>query len=297
MQPTPSGGTTPMAASDPSWEPFLRYLAASVTDAHPTAPNVRDFFHHGSKVAKEIAYQQKRFLEFGKALLDSAPWVTYLTCLKHPCVAERYKVAAASFPEISDKSYWDALSVDVQATERTAKARLDEQTVKEVEQLCLYQVLGEKIAEAPKTLLSLRQLRSKFNREVSDKPWQVAWGIALAAELLLAALYGAAESHSAHKAIRLLLILVGIVAGISFIVACFVAAYNGSQRGLRKVYVSQFADVIAPCMRLAEIDPAEGFDNLEYAQEVVEYVRKNYEYLKARLLEHLTRSSSDGMRP
>jgi hypothetical protein len=37
-------------------------------------------------------------------------------------------------------------------------------------------------------------------------------------------------------------------------------------------------------MRLAGADPAMGFDNLEYAQEVAEHVGKTYEHLKTRFL-------------
>jgi hypothetical protein len=211
--------------------------------------------------------------------------VTYLTCIKHPYVAQQYEVTAASFSEISDKSYWDDLAVDVQSTEAAAKARLDKQTINEVEQLCCYQVLGDKIAKLPTTLRSLRELRSKFGHEIPYKPWVIAWVSLIFVEFLLAGAFGAAEPHSAEQKIyRILLIVVGIAAGISLVMGWITGFRNATQRELRKSYSKQFEDVVAPCMRLAGADPAMGFDNLEYAQEVAEHVGKTYEHLKTRFL-------------
>ena len=70
-----------IAVGEPSWQPFVHFLTASVKDVHPTAPRVGGVWLSPARkvnAAKEIAYQQRRFLEFGKTFMDSKPTVTLL---------------------------------------------------------------------------------------------------------------------------------------------------------------------------------------------------------------------------
>lgn len=96
------------AVGDPSWQPFVHFLTASVKDLHPTATGVSEWLTPGHKVstAKEIAYQQRRFLDFSKTFIDSQPSVTLLTCVKHGHVEECYELSATRFPEMMDKRFW-----------------------------------------------------------------------------------------------------------------------------------------------------------------------------------------------
>src|ERR1051325_8555939 len=59
---------------DPSWQPFVHFLTGSVKAIHPPAPSVAGLWLSPARkvnTAKEVAYQQRKFLDFSKAFMDS----------------------------------------------------------------------------------------------------------------------------------------------------------------------------------------------------------------------------------
>ena len=282
---------------DPSWQPFVHFLTASVRDIHPTAAGVSEWLTPGDKVntAKEIAYQQRKFVDFTKTLIDTQPWVTFLTCIKHRHIEERYELSAASFPEMADKRFWDELTVDVQETRALAEERLDAGTIEEVKELCEYQSVADKIATAPETLKKLRELSGKI--KIKPNNWSIIVGAALLVPAVLALLGTAvigitelrtllvspeANLEDLQNNLTALAVLLGV-----FPLALLLGGVMEKKRtaAYAAQYMTLFTTDIAPCLRLAHVDPATCTDNLDYVEKVIEYVGERYRYLQEKILQ------------
>jgi hypothetical protein len=275
-------------STDPSWRPFINFLAASVKDVHPTAPAVGGIWLTPARKvreAKEIAYQQRRFLDFGKRVLDRAPWISYLTCIKHNEIATSYDISAAKFPDIGDKMFWDELATDVHKTKTESKARLDEQTVEQVRHLCAYQVLADKILNGAKTIAVLRELRSKIQEDHPTFPWSILTFVSLVAMLIAIAVAAGREKKPGDALWYVVSITLSVIMFVTFFgISIYVGVQSGLSEGNRRGYEALFERDVAPCLRLANVDPRDGFNNLEYAGQVLDYLQKNYTYLKTKLL-------------
>ena len=290
--PTREQTTVPktFAVGDPSWQPFVHFLTASVKDLHPTATGVSEWLTPGRKVstAKEIAYQQRRFLDFSKTVIDSQPSVTLLTCLKHGHVEDCYELSAARFPEMMDKRFWDELTVDVQETTAAAEKLLDNQTIEEVKELCECQSIADKLMIAPETLKRLREFRRLIELK---KAWMKGvW--ALVAGTILAGV-GAAVAGS--KELRHLISdpstnfrhlqnnLVGLAVVLG-ICGFFTRIYVEIKFERKAAYLDLFDTNIAPILRSTGIDPTTCTHNLDYVEQVINSVRERYRYLEGKLL-------------
>ena len=279
------------AVGDPSWQPFVHFLTASVKDVHPTAPGVGGLWLSPARkvnAAKEIAYQQRRFLDFSKTFIDSQPSVTLLTCVKHRHVEECYELSAARFPEMMDKRFWDELTVDLQETRAATEKLLDNQTIQEVKELCKCQSIADKLTTAPETLKRLRELRRLIELK---KAWiKGLWalfagtvlagvGAAVAGTKELRHLIGDPSTNFRDLQDNLvgLAVVLGICAFITWI--CVLVKF-----GRDTEYRLLFDMNIAPILRSAGIDPTTCIDNLDYVEQVINSVSERYRYLEGKLL-------------
>ena len=279
------------AIGDPSWRPFVHFLTASVKDVHPTAPLVSGVWLSPARkvnAAKEIAYQQRRFLDFSKTFIDSQPWVTLLTCVKHRHVEECYELSAARFPEMADKKFWDDLTVDVQETRAAVEKLLDAKMIEDVKELCDHQKVADKIMMAPETVRKLRDLLAK----IQSKKWWIRVAAVLFVSMILA---GAGAAVTGIKELRNLVVdpstdlrhlqdnLVGLAMWLGFggAIALIYVMVVTARAGL---YLALFMSDIAPLLRLAHVDPATCTENLDYVEQVINSVSKRYRYLQGKLL-------------
>jgi hypothetical protein len=283
----------PLGVGEPSWQPFVHFLTASVKDVHPTAPKVGGIWLSPARkvnAVKEIAYQQRRFVDFGKTLVDTQPWVTLLTCVKHGHVEDCYELSAARFPEMADKKFWDELTVDVQATRAGSEKVLDNVTVQEVKELCECQSVADKLAIAPETLRRLRECRRLIE---SKKSWIKRVSILFAGMILAgigAAVTGTKELRNlvGDPSINLRplqddLVGLAVLLGIGgFITAIYAVVKTG---GAAADYLALFTMNIAPILRSAGIDPATCTDNLDYVKQVIDSVEERYRYLEKKFLQ------------
>jgi hypothetical protein len=237
--------------------------------------------------AKEIAYQQRRFLDFGKMLIDTQPWVTFLTCVKHRHVEDSYKLSAARFPELADKRFWDELTVDVQATRLAAEERLDPETVNEVKELCDHQNVADKLAIAPETMRRLRDLRAAIE---SKKTW-IKRVAALFAGTILAGVGAAVldikelrNSVAAGSDLRDLQDILGFVAVMLGLTGFMTAIYAMVRTTRAADYLAVFKMNITPILQLAHVDPATCTDNLDYVEQVINSVAERYRQLQEKFL-------------
>jgi hypothetical protein len=272
-------------------QPFVHFITASVKDVHPTAPSVGGMWLSPQRkvnTAKEIAYQQRRFLDFSKTLIDTQTWVTFLACVKHQHVANAYQLSAARFPEITDKKFWDELTLDVQATRAEAEKLLDNATIQEVTELCDYQSVADKISIAPETVKELRDLRARF-QNLTDR-WNNLWLLLAVVTAVIGGVAGGLDRHEEpERTLRIALIIAAVISGAGavflLIRGVISALQEGAQKGLRLRYSQTFESTIAPCLRLAHVDPATCTDNLDYVESVLNSVCERYRHLREKLLQ------------
>jgi hypothetical protein len=285
------------AVDDPSWQPFIHFLTASVKDVHPTAESVGGVWltpERKVNAAKEIAYQQRKFLDFSKTFIDTRPWVTFLTCIKHRHVEDRYELSAASFRDMADKRFWDELTVDVQETRAAAEELLDTGTVEEVKELCEFQTVADKIAIAPETLRKLRDLSARI-KIGPKKTWITITCVLVVSAILAglgAAVFGIKELRSLlfspaieHEGLQENLASLAALLGFGGIIsAVYCVVKTGGAAANTGRYLGLFMTDIAPCLRLMNVDASSGKDNLDHVEVVISSVSEKYRQLQAKLL-------------
>src|SRR5262249_54297168 len=162
------------------------------------------------------------------------------------------------------KRFWDELTVDLQETRQRTEKLLDTETIDEVNELCDYQSVADKIVIAPETLKRLRYLSTPIE---SKKSWfKIAYalfiGTILAAlgagvigikELRNLLVDPATDLKDVQNNLIGLAVLLGLGSAVTFVYGVLVTAQPAARRAQ---YVGLFTADIEPCLRLAHVDPA-----------------------------------------
>ena len=87
---------------------------------------------------------------------------------------------------------------------------------------------------------------------------------------------------------RDVLVAISVLAGLAAVAGIVGPLLRRSRQDyqdiVRKRYLRIFETTIAPCLRLAHVDPASCIDKLDYVGQVINSVLKAYRYLQEKLL-------------